>query len=78
MNTVGSADGVLRTWINGVLKYEKTNVEFRLTGNDNLHVRGFWLDVHMGGEFVGPLRESYIVLDQLVIATGARIEGWSP
>lgn len=78
MNTVGSADGVLRTWINGELKYEKTNVEFRLTGNDNLHVRGFWLDVHMGGEFVGPLRESYIVLDQLVIATGARIEGWSP
>ena len=77
MNTAGTADGIARAWINGTLKYEKTNMKFREVGHDNLHVRGFWLDVHMGGEFVGPRRESYIVIDQLVIATWARVQGWS-
>lgn len=78
MNTAGTADGELHAKINGVEKYVKTNVKFRETGHDNLHVRGFWLDVHMGGEFVGPAKESYIVLDQLVIASGAQVGGWIP
>jgi hypothetical protein len=78
MNTAGSSDGEARAWINGTLKYEKTNVKYRETGHDNLHVRGFWLDVHMGGEAVGPLKESYIVIDQLVVATGSRVQGWTP
>ena len=78
MNTAGTADGEAKAWINGTLKYTKTNMKYRETGHDGLHVRGFWLDVHMGGEFVGPLRESYIVLDQLVIATGAQVGGWIP
>jgi len=69
MNTAGVADGVAEAWVNGVLKYRKTNMKFREVGHDNLHVRTLWLDVHMGGEGVGPLVESYIELDQLVVAT---------
>jgi hypothetical protein len=77
MNTPGSDDGIARAWVNGTLKYEKTNMRFREVGHDDLHVRGFWLDIHMGGEAVGPFYESYILLDQLVVASGARVEGWS-
>lgn len=77
MNTVGSANGIARahltkagdsTWS---LKYEKTNMEFRVTGHDNLHVRTIWLNVHAGGEFMGLCTSSYIMLDQLAAATAA-------
>lgn len=73
MNTPGQANGISRAWINGVLKYEKTNVEYRVVGHDNLHVRTIWLNVHAGGEFVGPCSSTYVMLDQLVAATGGRI-----
>lgn len=78
MNTPSVADGIAEAWISEVTtsditvatkKYSKTNMMFRLTGHDNLHVRNVWLDVHMGGEFVGPLTESYIELANLVVAT---------
>lgn len=79
MNTAGVADGVAEAWLSEVssdgltdvstLKYTKTNMKFRESGHDNLHVRTVWLDVHMGGEFVGPLTESYIELARMVVAT---------
>lgn len=79
MNTAGVSDGIAEAWISEVssdgltdvstLKYRKTNMRFRETGHDNLHVRTVWLDVHMGGEFVGPLTESYIELARMVVAT---------
>lgn len=78
MNTPSVADGIAEAWISEVTtsditvatkKYSKTNMMFRLTGHDNLHVRNVWLDVHMGGEFVGPLTESYIELANLVVST---------
>lgn len=87
MNTVGSADGVYEAWIAevssdgltdvGVLKYRKTNMVYRLAGHDNLHVRTVWLDVHMGGEFNGPLTDSYIELARMVVATDY-IGGFKP
>lgn len=73
MNTPGQANGVTRTWINGELKYEKTNMQYRLVGHDNLHVRTIWLNVHAGGEFMGLCSASYVMLDQMVAATGARV-----
>lgn len=79
MNTVGQANGVARAWIipvdaNGYdsgapMKYEKTNMVYRVALNDGLHVRSFWLNVHAGGEFMGLCTASYVLIDQLVIAT---------
>jgi hypothetical protein len=73
MNTPGVADGILRGWVNGVLSYEKTNMKWRLVGHDNLHVRIIWLNVHFGGEFVGPAQATSVYLDQMVLATNAQI-----
>ena len=79
MNTVGQANGVARAWVFPVgadgtdiaapMKYEKTNMVFRVATHDNLHVRTFWLNVHAGGESMGLCTASYVLLDQLVIAT---------
>jgi hypothetical protein len=73
MNTPGQANGVSRTWINGELKYEKTNMEYRKVGHDSLHVRTIWLNIHAGGEFMGLCTASHVMLDQMVAATGARV-----
>ncbi len=79
MNTPGVSDGIAEAWISEVSsdgltdvstqKYTKTNMRFREVGHDNLHVRTVWLDVHMGGEFNGPLTDSYIELARMVVAT---------
>jgi hypothetical protein len=72
MNTPGQADGVAETWIDGSLKYRKNNVVYRNVGHDNLHVRTVWLNVHAGGEGVGPADDTYLLMDQMVVAKGAR------
>lgn len=73
MNTPGQGDGVVRGWVNGVLSYQKNNMMWRFAGHDSLHVRTIWLNVHAGGEAVGLCEGSYIMLDQLVAATGGPI-----
>lgn len=72
MNTAGTDDGILRAWVDGVLSYQKTNMRFRLTGHNNLHVRTVWLDFYAGGPtgFTSPVT---IWVDQMVIATNAPI-----
>ena len=77
MNTPGQSNGVIRGWVNGALSYEKTNMIWRIQGHDNLHVRTIWLNVHAGGESVGLCSGSYVLLDQLVAATGARAGAFS-
>ena len=84
MNTPGTANGIAEAYITKAgdtthtLRYRKTNVKFREVGHDNLHVRTVWLDVHMGGEFNGPLTESYIELARMVVATKGLIGAFKP
>ncbi len=72
MNTPGVANGVIQAWIDGELRYEKTNVIFRMPGHNNLGVRQFWLNVYEGGVNVAMKEDMAMYMDQLVIATGAR------
>jgi hypothetical protein len=76
MNTPGSSNGIVRAWVDGVLSYNKTNMVLRLPGHMDLHVRTMWLNIHAGGEFVGPPETTAVFLDQMVIATGAQIGPW--
>ncbi len=71
MNTPGQADGILRGWKNGELAYEKTNMEYRKIGHDDLHLRSFWMD-HYNGGVDGPCESATIWMDQLVISTSQR------
>jgi hypothetical protein len=68
MNTPGSADGVLRGWVDGVLSYEKLNMEYRRPGHDGLHVRTVWLNVYKGGTS-GNCERGYVYLDNMVVST---------
>lgn len=73
MNTPGSANGIARAWINGTLKYEKTNLVLRNVGHDGLHVRNFWLNVHAGGDIVGPATTTHVLIDEIVVVNAS---GW--
>ena len=73
MNTPGNTDGVIETWLDGVLRYRKTNVNFRNIGHNNIGVRQFWFDVYTGGTGTAMKEDMQVYFDQMVIATGARV-----
>lgn len=66
MNDVGSANGILRGWIDGRLAYENTSVRFRTTTNVNID--RVWLNVYHGGTAPAP-EDLGVYIDSVVIAT---------
>jgi hypothetical protein len=71
VNTPGSKNGVLRTWVNGRLAFEKTDVflrkkpPYKIPGN--LGIRKFWGTLHHGG--TRPFGKNVRVwMDQTVVA----------
>jgi hypothetical protein len=71
VNTPGVHDGVLRTWVNGRLAFEKTDVylrakpPYKIAGN--LGIRKFWGTLHHGG--TRPFGKAVSVwMDQTVVA----------
>jgi hypothetical protein len=71
VNTPGVRDGVLRTWVNGRLAFEKTNLflrakrPYKIPGN--LGIRKFWGTLHHGG--TKPFGKNVRVwMDQTVVA----------
>jgi hypothetical protein len=75
MNTPGIADGAMEGWIDGTLRYRKTNVLFRTDPHDDLTVRTFFFSQHWGGEFQGPCTATYALYDQIVLSTDGPIGG---
>ncbi|PCI54135.1 MAG: hypothetical protein COB36_10615 [Alphaproteobacteria bacterium] len=67
MNTPDVHDGVYRAWIDDVLAYDKTDMLWRYSGHENLHVSTFWMNAMFGGSGVGPLEDTYIMIDELRI-----------
>jgi hypothetical protein len=47
LNTVGSNNGIFRTWIDGVLKFEATNWNYR--SDSSVTIQAVLWDVHRGG-----------------------------
>jgi hypothetical protein len=72
MNTPRPADGVIRSWVDGKLAYEKKNMVLRIPGHGNLHVRTAWLNMYKGGVH-GNCVDSDVWLDQMVLATDSSL-----
>ncbi len=65
LNTLGQADGVLRTWIDGQLVFEMSDIRYRDT--DQLAIESVWMNVYHGGTAKSP-RDMTLYVDNLVVA----------
>ncbi len=73
MNSEGGNDGKLQYWINGNLAWSKTNMLWETpTSPRDLSVKTVWVNVFQGGS-ADSTHDKFIVLDQLVIASGGQI-----
>ena len=66
MNTPTVNDGVLRTWVDGRLAFEKTDLRFR--DIETLKIEEVWMNVYHGGTAPSP-HDQHLYIDNLVIAT---------
>ena len=65
MNTPGENDGVLRSWVDGRLAYERTNWRWRDV--DSLKIERIWMNVYHGGTLPAA-QDSHLYIDNVVIA----------
>ena len=70
MNTIGSANGIIRIWLDGVLVMEETGFEFRIAGA-TFTIDNFYFSTHMGGSGseYAPDVDVYAYFDDLTIST---------
>lgn len=66
LNTVGSANGILKGWVDGRLVFEKFNIRFRDT--PKLKIENIWVNIYHGGSWTAATEDS-LYLDHLIIAT---------
>jgi hypothetical protein len=62
----GKSDGILRSWIDGLVAFEKADIRFRDV--DSLKIEEVWVNVYHGGERPVPNEDIHLYLDNLVIA----------
>lgn len=72
MNTPGQDDGGIHGWLDGELKLNKWNIQFRRAGEDQIGVRHMWHNVYFGGTWPTPNRLA-LLYDEVVVSTTGRI-----
>lgn len=71
VNTVGRNNGILRAWVNDVLVFEKTNIRFTTTSNNNFDkVWAYWFNYYHGGSDESP-QDAYIRIDDFKLSSSA-------
>ncbi|TVZ55025.1 putative secreted protein (Por secretion system target) [Lutibacter sp. Hel_I_33_5] len=71
VNDVSSSNGVLKAWIDGVKVFEKINIRFTTTSNNNFDkVYAYWFNYYHGGSAVSP-KDAYIRIDDFKLSTNA-------
>ena len=61
----GSANGVLRVWIDGRLAFDRDGI--RVRDVDSIRIEQVWLNVYHGGTAVSP-HDQHLFIDNVVIA----------
>lgn len=65
LNTPGRKDGIMRAWVDGMLAFEKTDINFRKV--PTLKVEMIWMNVYHGGGAASPY-DQHLYIDNVVIA----------
>lgn len=65
LNTPGQPDGVLRTWVDGRLAFDRQDIRFR--DSDALRIESVWMNVYHGGARPAP-HDLTLYIDNIVVA----------
>ena len=65
LNTPGKSDGVLRAWVDGILAYENTAINYRKTAD--LKIEKVWMNVYHGG-MTKVEKDIHLYIDNVVVA----------
>lgn len=66
MNSPDARNGIIRTWVDGRLAFEKTDISFRTV--DTLRIEQIWMNIYHGGTDPSPY-DQHLYIDNVVIAT---------
>jgi hypothetical protein len=67
MNTPSLNDGIIRSWVNGVMVYENKTFRFRNEGFENIKVEKVWMNIYHGGKKTAN-QDITAYIDNVVIA----------
>ena len=67
MNTLGLNDGIISSWVNGVLVYENKTFRFRNEGFENIKIEKVWMNIYHGGKKAAN-QDITVYIDNVVIA----------
>lgn len=65
LNTPSKSDGILRAWVDGILAYENTSINYRKT--KNLKIEQVWMNVYHGG-IKNIDKDIHLYIDNVVVA----------
>lgn len=66
MNTLGLADGSLRSWVDGTPAFDADGIQFRRPGEPDIRIESFWFNVYYGGKRVAD-RDLGLVIDEVAV-----------
>lgn len=70
LNTPGSANGIMKGWVNGVQRGQKNNVEFRGAAEDQVKLNQLFFSTFFGGnQTYAPLSNQYAWFDDFRVST---------
>lgn len=68
LNSLGSADGKLRAWVDGIPAFDEAGLEFRRPNEPNIRIESFWFNVYYGGKTV-PKNELGLTIDNVAVGS---------
>lgn len=70
LNTPGSSNGIMKGWLNGELKGQKNNVEFRGAGESNIKINHLFFSTFFGGnQSYAPTSPQYAWFDDFRVSS---------
>ena len=70
MNTPGVQDGIVRSWFDGQLSLNRTNIRFRAAGYSNIKIDKLYFSTFFGGAGAqwAPIKDEYANFDDFVLS----------
>ncbi|MEX0796831.1 MAG: S-layer homology domain-containing protein [Acidimicrobiia bacterium] len=77
LNSLGSNDGMVEGWLDGVKRFTRSGVAFRRADETQVGIRDMWHNIYFGGSWPTPNPLS-LILDEVEVSTEGRVGCMDP